>query len=155
MQSIPTDMLQSDDGAKHIANSIYKRDSLTGLSTLYTDFNNLVSYVHGSNVSFKNYETRFAALISKFNGHGASLNLPESITAFMIMSSADINDSHCVSILAAAAKDVMVAKREDSQNAKNVSQMTTLFKLWPMKQWHLFCGNVSVEIMLSRHPDDP
>lgn len=34
------------------------------------------------------------------------------------MFSAEINDNHCVCILAALAKDVMVAKAEESQKAK-------------------------------------
>ena len=92
--------LQSEDGAKKVVAAIYKRDTLTVLSDVYTDFNALVCARRGTTESFKNYEVRFAALVSKFNAHGSSLSLPQTITALMLMASSGIEDNHRVSILA-------------------------------------------------------
>lgn len=68
--------------------------------------------VCGGNESFRKFETHFNALVSKFNSHGSVICLPESITAFMLMPSAVIDDNHRVSILATAGKDLSTAKSE-------------------------------------------
>ena len=113
VRSIAAEDLQSDMGVQHVVNAIYKRDTLTVLNDVYVDFNNLVSAKRGQTESFRNYDMRFAALVSKFNAHGSSLQLPESITAFMLMSSGNIDDSNRVSIMASAANELMTSKVED------------------------------------------
>ena len=50
--------------------SLYKKYALTIVSNAYTYFQNLLSTKQGSHEIFRNYESRFAASISKMKSHG-------------------------------------------------------------------------------------
>lgn len=113
MRSVTTEQIKSANGAKNVVNVVYKRDKLRVLSDVYYDFNKLISARRRGNEEFKNYEARFGTLLSKFNAHGSSLQLPESITALMLISTYVINDNHRVSILAAASEDISSANTTD------------------------------------------
>lgn len=102
------DRIQSENGALHIANVLQKRDSLAVLPTVYSYFNIPVNCRSETSDSFGNFETRFASVLSKFNAHSDRLELPQQITVFMLVGGAGITNSHSVSMLAAAAKDILV-----------------------------------------------
>lgn len=92
----------------HVVEATSKRDTLTVLNEVYEDFHALLIVQRGANESFKNYESQFAALVSRFNAHGLSLHLSEPILAFMPTTSAGIANNHRVSMLAAASNDVCI-----------------------------------------------
>lgn len=77
------------------------------MEDVYVYLNNLVNAHRGSVESFPNYEMHFNALVSKFNSHASSISFSESITGLTLTNSADIDDNHPVSILAAAAEDLL------------------------------------------------
>lgn len=80
-------------------------------------------------------------LSQRSGAHGESIQIPESMIAFMIMASDRVNDNHRLSILAAAEKDVLVDKVEHDLLKKCV---LTLFKIFNTKLSCLFQGNVCI-----------
>lgn len=56
--------------------------------------------------TFRNYASRFAALMNKFNSNGKSMRLPESAYALLLLSNAYLDDSQLVSVLSAATASV-------------------------------------------------
>lgn len=51
----------------------------------------------------KNFNARFSAQVAKFNALSANTKLPECITALILLSNSAIDDSQCISVMAAAA----------------------------------------------------
>lgn len=86
-------LIESENGAKHILDAVHKSHPVTLLSYIFADFNKLISARPGDNETFKNFEGCFAALISKFNSHGNNNNLPESLTAFLLLLSSNVEDN--------------------------------------------------------------
>ena len=95
--------IQSAGGARAILNAVYKRDALSTVSDVYQDFMNLLNLKRGTTESFRNFESRFEAQISKFNAHSDSSKLPASLTAFMLLANSNVDSSQRISVLAAAA----------------------------------------------------
>lgn len=56
----------------------------------------------GADESFLNFESRFAAQVSKFNSHSSDAKLPEALTSFMLLANSNIDNNQRISILAAA-----------------------------------------------------
>lgn len=81
-------------------NSIYRRTTLSVLSDMYANFNNLGTTRRGTNEVFIAYEARFVAFASKLDSRGLIPNIPEPIIVFVFISSAVIDDNQCVFILA-------------------------------------------------------
>ncbi len=100
-QELPFEQISSEDGCDKICKALHKRDALSVVSTVYGDFLNLLSTKRGPNEAFRNFESRFAAAISKFKSHSASA-LPKSLTAFMPLVNSAIESNQRISILAAA-----------------------------------------------------
>lgn len=98
--------LQSSYNASFIVDAIFNRDPLAVLADMYAKLNYFVSARRRSNRLFSKYLLRLSALVSKLDSDKSSISHPEYITAFMLMASAVINDSHRVSIVAVAANDI-------------------------------------------------
>lgn len=62
----------------------------------------------------------FSALVSTFNAHGQPLELPESLIGMMLMSDAQIDDTHCVTIVSSwgAGTKITSATKNDTVIAK-------------------------------------
>lgn len=80
-------LIENENGAKHVVEARHKSDPLTLLSYIFAHFNKLISARSGDNETFKNIEGRFVALVFNFNLHDNNNNLPESLTAFLLLSS--------------------------------------------------------------------
>lgn len=121
--STGNDKLPSNDCTKPILSVLYMRDWLTVFSTGYTGVKNLINCRRGYKESFSNYETGFASLISEFNAQGHSMHLTESISAFMLMSSATKIGKYGVFILAAAAKNLMVTRKTRPKKVRHAGEI--------------------------------
>jgi len=73
------------------------------VSDVYQDFNDLLATKRGQNESFKNFESRFEAQVSKFNSHADSSKLPDAITAFMLLANSSVDSSQRISVLASTS----------------------------------------------------
>ena len=102
----------SDDGVDKICKSLYKKRGFTILRNAYSDFQNLLFTKRGNNESFRNFESRFAA-IAKMKSY-SNKALPESQTAFTLLSSSNIDGNQLISILSSAT----------SHNAESASFLT-------------------------------
>lgn len=114
VRSLDWSLIQSEEGAEHIVRAIHKSDPLTLLSDIFGDFNRLIVARRGESESFKGFEGRFAALVSKFNSHSVNTSLPESLTAFLLLFCARVDDTQRISILSAASKDLSAKPRFSS-----------------------------------------
>lgn len=82
--------------------------ALSVIATVYSDITSLVNCRHETSNSLGNNETRFASIVWKVNAHGGRLQLPESISTFMLMGNAKIIDNHPASVLTVAAENALV-----------------------------------------------
>ena len=75
-KDIPFSQIESDDVFDKICKVLHKKDALSIDSYANSDFLTLLSTKRGNSESYQNFESRFAAAVSKLNSH-ASNNLPE------------------------------------------------------------------------------
>ena len=68
--------LADEAGTQKVLDCVYKRDALAVVSDVYQDFMTLLTMKRGNNESFMNFESRFAAQISKFNAHCPTAQIP-------------------------------------------------------------------------------
>lgn len=101
--SLDDDVIASEDGVQLIVNTVYKKDPLSIVSCVYTELQKLLSIQRGDTESFKTFETRFEAQLSKFNALGSSVSLPESMSALVLLANSKVDSSQRISILAAAS----------------------------------------------------
>ena len=111
VKKVPDSVIESDDGAVAIVKAVYKRDALSTVTDVYHDFMNLLNLKRGQNESFKNFESRFEATVSKFNSHSDSSKIPESLTALMLLANSNVDSGQRISVLAA------VSPTADTENA--------------------------------------
>ena len=116
-RSVTQGELVSEDGSKAIVNAVFKRDGLSVVSDVYTLFNELVMTRRHENESFQNYESRFAARLSKLNSYALSTRLCEALSAFLLLSNAHVDNSQKISILAACNGNSKVKQEEASASA--------------------------------------
>lgn len=101
-KKVPDIEIQSENGVAAIVKVIHKRDLLTAVSNVYHDFLTLLDTKRGNSETFRNFESGFAAKVSKFNSHGKSCEIAESLTAFMLLANAGVDSNQRISVLAAA-----------------------------------------------------
>ena len=68
------------------------------MNEVYQDFISLLGAKRGNYESFKNFESQFEALVPKFNAHSGDTELPECLTAFMLL-----DGEQRISVLAASS----------------------------------------------------
>lgn len=100
---ITREQLRSDYGVTMVVNAVYQRDALSVVSEAYEGFNALLTTRRAGSESLKAFELRFSAAVTKFNSLSETTKLPQCITALMLLSHANIEQSARVSVLAAAA----------------------------------------------------
>ena len=113
-----------DDGADKIVAALYKRDPLSAVSHLFNDFSSLLETKRGKNESYKNFESRFSAQMSRYNAHGKSIELPESIVALLLLNKADVGDSQRVPILSAASSKASASVTSTTSNDDMIKEIT-------------------------------
>lgn len=102
-KAIPDSTIRSDQGAEAIVQALYKRDPLAVVSDVFQDFLTLMNTKRNHTESFKNFESRFQAQVSRLNAHGSEAKLSESLVAFALLANADVDNNQRVSVLANAA----------------------------------------------------
>eukprot|EP00178_Gracilaria_changii_P001339 TRINITY_DN1187_c0_g1_i12.p1 TRINITY_DN1187_c0_g1~~TRINITY_DN1187_c0_g1_i12.p1 ORF type:complete len:348 (-),score=40.05 TRINITY_DN1187_c0_g1_i12:1053-2096(-) len=102
-KSIPQDIIESKDGVQAIVGAVYKRDALAVISDVYHDFVGLFALRRGQNESFKNFESRFQAQMSKLHAHGSEVKLSEAVLAFALLANAYVDATQRISVLANSA----------------------------------------------------
>lgn len=65
----------------------------------------------------KSFETKFSAAITKFNSLSEATELPQFITALMLLSNADVENSQRVSYLNTAAPNRIMFSEQFSNDA--------------------------------------
>lgn len=95
--------IQSNNGSKVVVYAIYKREARSVVSDVYQNFMSLLNTPRGSTETFKNFESRFDAQISKLNASSGSVQLPEALTALMLLANSSIENGQRVSVLAATS----------------------------------------------------
>ncbi len=103
MSEISKDQLKAVNAVTLIVNAVYQRDFMSVVSEAFDGFNTLLNTRGGQHESLTNFETRFWAAVSKFNSFSNTTELPQCITALMLLVYASIEYSHRVSALAASA----------------------------------------------------
>ena len=101
-RKIPKHVLQSENGAHAIVAAVHRRDPLSVVSSVYSDFTSVISARRADNESFKAFEIRFEAAVSRFRAHGDEISVPESLLALMLINGSRVSDSQRVSILSAS-----------------------------------------------------
>ena len=119
-RSVPQEMLVSDDGSQAIVDAVHKRDGLSVVNDIYSLFNGLVSTRRHDNESFENYESRFAAKLSKFNSFADSTRLCDALSAFLLLSNASVDNAQKVSILAACNSSTKVKQEASASTDQTV-----------------------------------
>ena len=102
-KAIPDEMIRSDDGADAIVEALYRRDPLAVVSDVFQDFLSLINTKRHPNESFKNFESRFQAQVSRLNAHGSEARLSDALVAFALLANADVDNNQRVSVLANGA----------------------------------------------------
>lgn len=120
---ITDEQLASDKGASLIVKAIYQRNAISVVSEVYRDFTDILSTKRGCTESFKNYESRFMAQVSKFNENGDSIKFHDSIISFMLLSNASVDDSQHISIISYASS---TASDEIDPDASNDTYLETI-----------------------------
>lgn len=72
-------------------------------SEVYQNFTSFLSMKRASNETFKNFESRFVAQVSKFNMNSSSSEVPEALTAFILFATSAVENGQSISVLAAAS----------------------------------------------------
>lgn len=82
-----------------IVAAIYIRDPLAILPEVPQDFVALLTSQRDSTEAFKNYESRFQAKISSLNPHSSQAKLSHPVTAFVLLSNADVDTTQRIFVL--------------------------------------------------------
>lgn len=101
-RKIPESVLLSPNGSKAIVASVHRRDPLSVVTGVYSDFSSVVSARRGDNESLKAFESRFEAAVSRFRSHGDAISVTEPLLALMLLNGSRISESQRISILAAS-----------------------------------------------------
>ena len=114
-KDLPLEEIESDEGVEKICKTLDKKGALTAVSNAYTDFPCSPLTKRGSNESFHNFESRFAAATAKMKSHG-SMTLPESLAAFILLANTNIDTNQRISIFSAATSHSQNSERTTSDD---------------------------------------
>ena len=106
--------IMGNNEALRIAAVIYKTDPLTVLTDSFSKFQSLLNTRRGFTETFKTFESRFDAAVSRFNAASPSAKLSQSLISFLLLANAAVDDNHRVSILAAAVSKPSTASEPGS-----------------------------------------
>lgn len=90
--------------------AVHRRYPLSVVYTVYADYATLVSARRSDNETYKAFEARFDAAVSRFRSHGEYITILEPLLALMILNVASMNENQRVSILAASVTTIPVDK---------------------------------------------
>lgn len=101
-------MISSPEGVGVILAAVHSREPLSVTNTDFNDFNDELGITLKMNESYLNYEARFAAQVSKYQSHGTTLQLHQSILAMILFSGSNIDYTPRVPIISAAGADLAI-----------------------------------------------
>lgn len=102
-KKVPTATIQSAQDALAIAKAIHKVDPLSTISDTFQKFSTVLHTIRGNTESLRNFESRFEANICSYKSAASGAKLPGALTAFILLSNANLEDTQRVLILSAAA----------------------------------------------------
>ena len=109
-KEVPFTDIEPDDGIDKICKTIYKQDTVTIVSNAYSYFQNLLSAKRGYNESFWSFECLLASAAAKIKSY-SSQALPESLTAFILLTNSNIDVNKRISIFSASFSHIREAHR--------------------------------------------
>lgn len=112
---LPDTVIRSDTRADAIVKQIHKRDTLSVVSEVYSDFLCHLNTKRGTNESFKIFKSRFEAQSTNFNPHSDTSKLPDALLEFMLLASSCVDGNQRISVLPA------LSPMEDSFNEKSTT----------------------------------
>ena len=98
--TMPKSIFVSKDGGQPIVDSVYKRDGLSVVNDIYMLFDELISAKRGDDESFDSYEGRFTVKMSKFNSYALFMRFCETLSVFLLLRNAYVENAQKISILA-------------------------------------------------------
>lgn len=105
-RKVPNEFLLSKHVASATVAAVHRKDPLSVVSTVYSDFSAVVSARRADNESFKAFESRFEAAVSRFLSHGSEITVPEPLLALMLLNGSRVADNQRVSILTASITSI-------------------------------------------------
>lgn len=111
--------IASEGGVDKICKALQKKDALSVVSSLYKAFNKLLDRKSSTNESFKNFESRFSAQVSRYRSHGSSIDNPESIKALLLLLNAHVSDSKRIPILSFDSSKAEALSTDDGDDITN------------------------------------
>ena len=121
-RSITDTDIQSNTGWKSVVDAIYRREALSVVSDVYLNFTSLLSMKRGSTETFRNFESRFLAQVSRLNSTSTSSKLPEALRAFMLLANSSVDNGQRISVLAAASNGTSIDSNASTDEYLNAVQ---------------------------------
>lgn len=100
---ISDEVINTENGVEVIVAVIHKRDPLSVVSSVYSELIKLMTVKRLSNKTFKDFELRFDAQLSRFNSLATNTALSNPLSALILLANANVDAGQRVSIIAAAS----------------------------------------------------
>lgn len=97
--------MDTDGAVQMILDRIYKRDSLSMMSFVFDQLQDLPHCPRTASELFKSFGTRFAAQLPKYNSISTSTAIFQCMTAFYLLETANLEETQRIAIMAAVAPD--------------------------------------------------
>lgn len=100
--TITQDVIDADDVTTLYVDAVFKKDSLSVVSNLYTQLQFLFRTFHCNVESFHRLKPRLNAQPNRCNSRSTSTTLPEAVSALFLLNNAEVYSTRNFSILVAA-----------------------------------------------------
>lgn len=92
-KKIPREILLSEDRSKAFFAALHRSDPLSVVSTVYANYATLFSSRRSDKETYKAFEPRFDASVSRFRSHGDDITIKDSFLALMLLNGARMNEN--------------------------------------------------------------
>lgn len=120
-------MIKSEEDATAIVSTVYKRDSLSVVSAVYSDFLALMNARKEVNKSFKMFDAPFYVFLSKFKSSVNEICFLMPIVAPQLLSTSNVDNLLLVSILEACVSETLVLSTTDSETKYTVLFLNVVY----------------------------
>lgn len=124
-KKLPESEIQSASRVLAVVDAVYKRDTFSAVSDVYHDFIAVIDLKPEQNEAFPNFESRFEAQVDKFNLHCFSSQIPEALTALILLANANVDSSQHISVPAAAAPAAFSSNLSDASTTEDYRKEIT------------------------------
>lgn len=101
-KGLTNEHFQKDDAPAVICLILYRRDPMSVVPGLYNDLRDFINPRRNCFESSTSFKSLFLAQISKYNSHGSSGSLLESLYGLLLLANAGVDDSQSGPVLSAA-----------------------------------------------------